>query len=236
MPSMATLLAADPAPAIPGDRRSRRRPLRPTVLPPAEVERLIVENLALAANLASIYFRRGRSLAGTWSRPLLPFQDLRSEAFVALTKAARAFDPSRGFQFTTLAWVSIERRLQRALKVDDRFALHAVQTGDDDSNALAVIPDCDGGEDMADPEREPLDAESSLAGLLGTLPDRLRQVLVMRFGLDGAGQKSLREVGIALGLCRESIRQMERKALQMIRQAIGYGATGKVAVIRSAAR
>jgi RNA polymerase sigma factor (sigma-70 family) len=224
---MATLLAADPAPAIPSDRRSRPRPLRPTVLPPAEVDQLILENLRLAYNLATIYARRGRSRMGTWARPLMHFDDMRSEATIGLINAARGFDPAHGVKFSTYAWTAIERRLQRVMLVDDRFALHAAQPGDEDNNVLAAIPDRDSSEDMPDPEREPLDAESSLAGLLGTLPDRLRQVLVMRFGLDGAGPKTLGQVGSALGLCRESIRQMERKALRQLRRSIGRGAMAK---------
>src|ERR687886_699397 len=51
-----------------------------------------------------------------------------------------------------------------------------------------------------------------LRALLAGLSDRERQVLRMRYGLDGH-ELSLREVGSRLGLSGERVRQIERRAL-----------------------
>ena len=48
--------------------------------------------------------------------------------------------------------------------------------------------------------------------MLGTLSDRERQVLAMRFGLDDGRTRTLEEVGKAFGVTRERIRQIEAKA------------------------
>jgi len=53
--------------------------------------------------------------------------------------------------------------------------------------------------------------------VLGTLSDRERQVLAMRFGLDDGRSRTLEEVGRAFGVTRERIRQIEAKALRKLR-------------------
>ena len=56
-----------------------------------------------------------------------------------------------------------------------------------------------------------------LGEVLGTLSERERQVLCMRFGLlDGQG-RTLEEVGRQWGVTRERIRQIEAKALRKLR-------------------
>lgn len=52
---------------------------------------------------------------------------------------------------------------------------------------------------------------------LATLSPREARVLQLRFGLDGSRPKTLEEVGQKLGLTRERIRQIERKALGRLR-------------------
>ena len=53
--------------------------------------------------------------------------------------------------------------------------------------------------------------------VLGTLSERERQVLAMRFGLEDGRSRTLEEVGKAFGVTRESIRQIEAKALRKLR-------------------
>jgi RNA polymerase primary sigma factor len=56
-----------------------------------------------------------------------------------------------------------------------------------------------------------------LAALLDALSPRERQVLRMRFGIGGAREHTLEEVGRELLLTRERIRQIERAALEKLR-------------------
>ena len=53
--------------------------------------------------------------------------------------------------------------------------------------------------------------------VLGTLFDRERQVLAMRFGLEDGRARTLEEVGREFGVTRERIRQIEAKALRKLR-------------------
>jgi RNA polymerase primary sigma factor len=86
------------------------------------------------------------------------------------------------------------------------------------------------GEQIADPVAEDafddvstsLDG-SDLGGLLGTLNERERIILNARFGLEGPEQ-TLREVGDTLGVSVERVRQIEERALDKLREAIGVEA------------
>src|SRR6266508_935820 len=55
-----------------------------------------------------------------------------------------------------------------------------------------------------------------LVRVLDALPERERQVIELRFGLDGAEPRTLEEVGRAFGVTRERIRQIENSTLKSL--------------------
>jgi RNA polymerase sigma factor (sigma-70 family) len=58
---------------------------------------------------------------------------------------------------------------------------------------------------------------ATLQQVLSALPERERQVLVLRFGLDSGTPRTLEEVGAEMGFSRERARQVERDALAALR-------------------
>ena len=81
----------------------------------------------------------------------------------------------------------------------------------------AVFGDFVAGDDPL-PEEEvevSLRAQALNAALLA-LPERERQVLVLRYGLDDAEPKTLEEIGRRLGLTRERVRQIELESLRRL--------------------
>jgi RNA polymerase primary sigma factor len=58
-----------------------------------------------------------------------------------------------------------------------------------------------------------------LVEALGALEPRLRQILTLRFGLDGGKPCTLDEIGAQVGVTRERVRQLETRALRQLRLA-----------------
>ena len=79
--------------------------------------------------------------------------------------------------------------------------------------------------DFSQDDNVPVPAEAAaftllkeqLSEVLGTLTDRERKVLELRFGLDDGRARTLEEVGKEFNVTRERIRQIEAKALRKLR-------------------
>ena len=80
--------------------------------------------------------------------------------------------------------------------------------GENIEDAAAVMPEDD---------FENSDLKRDINDCLGGLTNRERKVLSMRFGLGGGPVLSLQKIGHTIGLSKERIRQIEKKAIQKIR-------------------
>jgi RNA polymerase primary sigma factor len=99
--------------------------------------------------------------------------------------------------------------------VQDHVSLE-MPVGDGESSVADLI------EDQVAPAPEAETAErlrsTELQEALSRLKPRMQRVLIERFGLDGSKPKTLEEVGRALGITRERVRQLETRALRELRQ------------------
>lgn len=72
------------------------------------------------------------------------------------------------------------------------------------------------------PDQELINLEDveQLLALFETLPEREKQVLRLRFGLDGEPVRTLEEVGAIIGCTNERVRQIQNQALRKLQQQI----------------
>ena len=81
----------------------------------------------------------------------------------------------------------------------------------------AVFGDFVAGDEPLPEETVELNLRSeALRHALASLPQREREVVVMRYGLTGAEPQTLEEIGRRLGLTRERVRQIELESLRRL--------------------
>ncbi len=61
--------------------------------------------------------------------------------------------------------------------------------------------------------------EQAIKSMVGDLDEKEREVIRMRFGLDGDDPRTLQEIGEAMALSRERIRQIESRAKEKLRRS-----------------
>jgi len=71
----------------------------------------------------------------------------------------------------------------------------------------------DGNLPLPDDAAQSVSRMAALRGCLDTLDDRQRQVLELRYGLDGGRPRSLDEIGLVFNVTRERVRQIESRSL-----------------------
>ena len=62
--------------------------------------------------------------------------------------------------------------------------------------------------------------DDTLTRAILSLPDGLRQVITLRYGLDGERPKRQREVALSCGISRSYISRIEKRALEKLRAAL----------------
>jgi len=96
---------------------------------------------------------------------------------------------------------------RRPIYADDQVATHGPTWGE----GFVRL------EDAPDEEVQVSLRHDALRKALAKLPDRERDVVQLRYGLNGDGDpKSLEEIGRRLGITRERVRQVETQALQRL--------------------
>ncbi len=115
----------------------------------------------------------------------------------------------------TLAEVASEANLPleqaREVRAVPRATSLDAPVGEDDD---AVVGDfVSGGDPLPDELVEDTLRSEIIASALRSLPERHRDVIVLRYGLDEADPRTLGEIGRHLGITRERVRQIEVEAL-----------------------
>jgi RNA polymerase primary sigma factor len=118
--------------------------------------------------------------------------------------------------------VSVERVEELENMVAEPVSLDAEIRGKDTKKARRledVVEDPTTGSPLDGLDRDRLERVARES--VERLPERERQILRWRFGLDGEGQHTLQEIGDRLGLSRERARQLEARALEQLRAGVG---------------
>jgi RNA polymerase primary sigma factor len=178
-----------------------------------EVERLREEALAVKNQIIRSNLRLVVSIAKRHVSPSHNFFELVSDGNMSLIRAVEKFDQARGFKFSTYASWAIMRNFARTIPEEkhrrDRFV-----TGHEE--IFEVAADTRAG--AHEQEQAQGRIEQVVARMLGRLNDRERRVLTSRFGLAGAAEQTLEQLGREFGVTKERIRQIEARAQEKLRK------------------
>ena len=111
--------------------------------------------------------------------------------------------------------MSVEK-VCKILKIAQDTVSLETPVGDEENTGLADFIPAEGTADPAELASLTF-LKEQMQQVLGTLTDRERRVIELRFGLDGGRPLTLEEVGKEFHVTRERIRQIESKALRKLR-------------------
>lgn len=192
-----------------------------------ERDKLVTDNIGYVVTMAKQYAGRGVAM-----------DDLISEGNMAMVDASRKFDPSKGKRFVSYAAPFIRHAMEQA--IEQQAGLYRVPRSEatretkkrkmpvsvDEPiplgsktafNLLSVLVNKD--VKRADLSLEDSETYDELKDKLNVLDEREREVISRYFGI-GSAAFTMAEIGEAMGLKRERVRQIRNKAIRKLRKAL----------------
>lgn len=173
-------------------------------------EILIERNLRLVAHIAKKYQNVDEDI-----------EDLISIGCIGLIKAVETFDAGKG-RLATYACRCIDNELLMMLrgkkKTAKEISLFEPIGQDKEGNEIRLVDIC---EQQQTDVIEKLMMDESTRKLKHLLEERLdereREIIMLRYGLDGTKDLTQNEIGQRLGISRSYVSRIEKKALQKLR-------------------
>lgn len=180
---------------------------------PKAKETLITHNLRLVVYIARKFESTG-----------IGIEDLISIGTIGLIKAVNTFCPARNIKLATYASRCIENEILMHLrKIQNQkteISIDEPLNVDWDGNEL-LLSDVLGTE--SDTVMRPMEDDVEhqlLRQALERLPQRERQIVEMRFGLGGGGEKTQKEVAERMGISQSYISRLEKRIMLRLRREI----------------
>lgn len=174
---------------------------------------LIERNLRLVAHIMKKYYAQTAQQ-----------EDLISIGTIGLIKGITTFDPAKGARLATYAARCVENEILMYFRSQRKSAQDVslsdyIDTGVDGAPLElmdVVAEDTDLLEQICSREQ----AEQLREAVEQVLSPQERQVIVLRYGLDGQSPKRQREVAGLTGISRSYVSRIEKRALEKLRQAL----------------
>ena len=172
---------------------------------------LITHNLRLVVYIARKFENSGVAI-----------EDIISIGTIGLIKAVNTFVPSKKIKLATYASRCIENEILMYFRSQRKYqgdvSLSDSIDSDREGNALSLMDVISVDDDML----ETLDTRDSCAKVRQCvehcLNEREAKVISLRYGLDGEGPRTQREIATACGISRSYVSRLEKKALAKLRE------------------
>lgn len=174
---------------------------------------LIERNLRLVAHIMKKYYAQASDQ-----------EDLISIGTIGLIKGISTFDASKGARLATYAARCVENeilmhfRSQRKSSQDVSLSDY-IETGTDGA-ALSLMDVVSDDEDLLEAVSRRESMQRVSRAVEHCLTEQERQVICLRYGLNGKPPQRQREVAAATGISRSYVSRIEKRALQKLRREL----------------
>ena len=212
-PGLFYIGGSDTMPA-PLDRAAEQQAIRALAAGSEEAASLLIEhNLRLVVYIARRFENTG-----------IHIEDLISIGTIGLIKAIHTFKPDKNIKLATYASRCIENEilmyLRKCSAQKTEVSIDEPLNTDWDGNEL-LLSDILGTE--SDLVMKPIEADVDrqlLSDALEKLEDREREIITLRFGLDGRPERTQKEVADRLGISQSYISRLEKRIISRLKREI----------------
>ncbi len=203
----------------------------PETLPPplnSEEEKAVLDRLEDEPSLRSVLVEHNLRLvvyiAKKFENTGIGIEDLISIGTIGLIKAINTFKTDKNIKLATYASRCIENEILMYIRKSSRFrfemSIDEPLNTDWDGNELLLSDVLGGDEDTVYRNMEYDEDKKTIADAISKLSEREQTIIRMRFGMDGKGELTQKEVADLLGISQSYISRLEKKIIQRLKQEI----------------
>ncbi len=153
----------------------------------------------------------------------IPFEDLFSIGMIGLIKGIDSFDPNKGSKLPTYVGRCIENEilmhLRKFRKRVSEISMNEVINVDFEGNEMTLFEILANDENILDDIVTDLERKRLLR-LVDYLPQREKEIIELRFGLNGKDQHLQREIGKMMGIEQSHVSRIVKKVLSKLQKRI----------------
>ncbi len=174
---------------------------------------LIERNLRLVAHIIKKYYTQTSDQ-----------EDLISIGTIGLIKGITTFDPSKGARLATYAARCVENEILMHFRSQKKSSQDVslsdfIETGNDGA-PLSLMDVVSENDDLLETVSNREAMRAVIHAVNTQLTEQERQVIILRYGLNGTPPHRQREVAQVTGISRSYVSRIEKRALEKLRAAL----------------
>lgn len=176
-------------------------------------DKLIEHNLRLVIYIAKKYESTG-----------LEFEDIISIGSVGLIKAVKTFHSDKNIKLATYASRCIENeilmQLRKTTRLKTEVSLEQPLSQDKEGNILSLADTISNDEEELDQGLILSDEKKAIWNIMNGLENREREIMVLRYGLEGKNELTQKEIADKMGISQSYISRIEKKVLSRMKKEL----------------
>lgn len=176
-------------------------------------QKLILHNLRLVSHIVRKYYSTAKNA-----------EDLVSIGTIGLCKAVDTFNVHNGARFATYAAKCIQNEILMHFRSQKKLAaevsINETIDMDRDGNPLTYIDVICSEEDISEEVDRKIMTHKMRLYMESHLSQREKQILILRYGLDGVPPQTQKEIAETLRISRSYVSRLEKSALEKLREVL----------------